>query len=326
MTSIWDPPAASKVPGYTGHQPGMRNYVVGQTYANATVNASKANEYMKQGLNPAGLTELVDRRPQGRDFLYAQAAKSTIPDQPPPNYTMPVLNTASLPELTFKNRKFVDRKTFSEEVPELIRNGTRKIPGYTGHAHASQHVYGQSFGRIARTLSGGAARSTVTSQLLAGYADERPNGLSLQGPGSRVPGYTGHVPSKDPHIYGHSYTESTLLAQRAVEAIKAGVPASSLPELTDYRPQGRIDLYTQTVRAEGFGTEFVERTSKVPLHLNAKGDKFEHTKRKGRVGAEVSMVNAGRHRLPGYTGHLPHEKSEYGVTYGSMSRRLKASL
>lgn len=57
---------------YTGHIPAMRNFVVGQTYHNSTVAAGRASGVQRDGHNPASLVELVDQRPQGRQFLYAQ--------------------------------------------------------------------------------------------------------------------------------------------------------------------------------------------------------------------------------------------------------------
>jgi hypothetical protein len=257
----------------------MRNYVVGQTYHNATVHAEEAQSLMKTGRNPAGLSSLVEQRPQGRQFLYAQVAKSRAPDTPPSDYTIPTYQSASLPELSFRPRRFVDRKTFSEEVPPAVRNGTQKVPGYTGHMHASQHVYGQSFGRTARDLVGGGLQSTRTSLRVAEYIDDKPQGLPLQGDGTRIPGYTGCIRAKDNYVYGHTFANATRLSLAAVKTMQEGGPVSALPELTDARPQGAIDLFSQRV-APG-PVEYIDRPSKVPLHLAIRANKFAYTKKHG---------------------------------------------
>jgi len=308
---------AKAIPGYTGHVPAMRNFVVGQTYQSATVAAGKAADTQRLGVNPASMSELVDQRPQGRQYLYAQVAHSIVPEQAPSNYVMPTPHSASLPELTFKRRDFADRKTYSEEVPEIVRKETQRVPGYTGHMHASQHMFGQSFGRVARDLVGSSIRTNITSRRLCEFGEDRPQGEPLQGDGMRIPGYTGIIRSKDNHIYGHTYADSTKLALKAVATIEEGGNASALPELTDYRPIGRVDLYTQR---GGDKTEMIYRH--IPSYLVTKSLKFASTRKTYANDAGIKEVNAAKHMLPGYTGHLRGGEELYAGTYGKLSRTL----
>lgn len=231
---------------------------------------------------------------------------------------MTARNSASLPELTFKKRDFVDRKMFSEDVPQIVKRETRKVPGYTGHMHASQHVFGQSFGRVARSLASGATQSLATSQRLCEFGEDRPQGNPLQGDGARIPGYTGIIRTKDNHIYGHTYADSTRLALKSVSTIESGGNASALPELTDYRPTGRIDLYTQR---GGDKIELGDRP--LPFYMTNRPTKFQYTRKHALKDDGITQVDAGTHRLPGYTGHLHGAEEHFAETYGSLSRSIR---
>lgn len=157
-----------------------------------------ASELLREGLNPSGLEELVDRRPQGRNFLYAQCTSKGATmyrdgtlAAPPPSYQLPTRQTASLPALSFQAREFVGRKVPSEAIPTTRKLGNRQIPGYTGHIHGMQHVYGTSFGELSAALRASALDTTRSSLNLVGYGEFKPQAPPLQGEGERIPGYTG---------------------------------------------------------------------------------------------------------------------------------------
>merc|ERR1719223_1377013 len=76
------------------------------------------------------------------------------------------------------------------------------------------------------------------------YGDGRPVGDCLTEK-HRIPGYQGYIPSKDNHIYGKTYGDTTNLAPLAESTMKGGGNASALEDLVDMRPQGRVDLYAQ---------------------------------------------------------------------------------
>lgn len=267
----------------------------------------------------------MDKRPQGRNFLYAQCAvKGATLNRdgtlagPLQSYTLPTKQTASLPALSFQSQEFVGRKVPSEQIPDNVKTGNVQIPGYTGHLHGMQHIFGLSFGETSHRLKASAKHTMRSSLELLDFGDYRPQAPLLQGDGDRIPGYTGkcsmppaaavspvdmgsttaqvpgtrgahehrisrrrvscalagHIPAKDRHIYGHTYGQSTLLAQDAVSAQKAGEPAGALPQLVDHRPQGRVDLYTQKKDADLAATGGLrERTAVLPPHLKMTVDK-----------------------------------------------------
>eukprot|EP00959_Pyramimonas_sp_CCMP1952_P280082 5855422-Pyramimonas_sp.AAC.1 len=64
--------ARGKMPGYSGHVPGMRNHVIGRRFCEATCRADECTEVLRKGQNPSNLVGSLDDRPQGRHFLYAQ--------------------------------------------------------------------------------------------------------------------------------------------------------------------------------------------------------------------------------------------------------------
>jgi len=77
-----------------------------------------------------------------------------------------------------------------EKVPDDIRTVQRaahRVVGYTGHVHGQQHVYSQSFGKMTRSLHGGAPNLTDvhTSDSLLYFADERPNQLETVNPADK---------------------------------------------------------------------------------------------------------------------------------------------
>ncbi|KAK3251171.1 hypothetical protein CYMTET_39482 [Cymbomonas tetramitiformis] len=63
-----------RIPGYQGYIPSMNNHVIGKRYTDATNVADDCSGVLATGANPSSMESLVDNRPQGRHFLYAQVA------------------------------------------------------------------------------------------------------------------------------------------------------------------------------------------------------------------------------------------------------------
>jgi len=281
-------------------------------------------------VTPNDMEELVDKRPQGRNFLYAQCAQKGATlfrdgtlASPPPTYTLPTKPTASMPGLSFQTREFVGRKAPTEEIPSSVKLDNKHIPGYTGHLHGEQHVFGTSFGETSHRLQNSALDTTGTSMNLLGFGEGRPQAPLLQGGGARIPGYTGHIPAKDRHIYGHTYGSSALLAKTAVAEQREGGSAAALPQLVDHRPQGRVDLYTQEPDADLARTaELRDRSAVLPPHLKMTVDKFVAAKAKTTKAAQLEQFRQSAHCLPGYTGHIHGDQHVYGTTYGKTTGQL----
>lgn len=318
-------PPHGQIPGYTGHIPAMRTHALGHTYTHQTAIAALAAQKLKAGETPNGMDELVENRPQGRNAFHAQTAKrgATVKAKSnelyvnPLDYTLPTQATASMPGLSFAERKFVGRKVPEEVIPDEDLVAKDKIPGYTGHMHAKQHVYGTSFGKTVVGLDRSFADTLNSSTKLLTYGPNRPQGDVLQGHEGRIPGYTGHIASKERHIYGHTYGNATRLAKGAVAVQQAGGSASAQPQLVDRRPHSKADLYTQLPDKDAPETaELRDRSSVVPLHLKVSVDKFKCARAKMDRTKAFEALEKPEYCLPGYTGHLHGDQHVYGQTYG----------
>ncbi|GBG59148.1 hypothetical protein CBR_g32165 [Chara braunii] len=184
--------AEGRIPGYSGYIPSMKNHLVGNRYSESTRRAKECTDLIKAGYNPSGEKRLVDMRPQGREYLYAQVAPMSgapryqydprvcfyrVQKRRAPRYMtkflgivdVPSMNTvvggpgtgpvqllqmksASLPEQSFKDRSIQTRRIFPEELPEVALDTRGQVPGYTGHQHAGQHLFAKSYGSTTRQL------------------------------------------------------------------------------------------------------------------------------------------------------------------------------
>ena len=337
------------IPGYMGYIPAMKTHVHGQRYTEATNKALIANQLMSEGENPSSHPEFVDSRPQGRDFLYAQVAKPGMSTQSvkipislskttaapagsssllgdaksakPKVYSTRTVETASLSALPYHKKEFITRKLPKEELPSQAKDPSSNLPGYTGHQHGAQHVYGRSYGSTTKMLkddnSQADHRTTLNkTESLMDYSDDRPQGLPLQD-NHKIPGYTGCIVAKDNHIYGKTFGQSTKLAELAVTTLKQGGNVSELAELTDQRPQGRIDLYTQKVFRPKENLTVAQLTKPVTRPITHELTK--EYKIREKVTQEMFEVNEGRHKVVGYTGHIPGQQHIYAQSYGRMT-------
>lgn len=351
--------AKGKMPGYLGFVPGMRNHVIGKRYAEATLRAGDCTGMLRSGLNPSGNASLVDDRPQGRQFLYAQMA-TPIRDEPalaPPHVgkrkplldsattgqidprLMPkvvgghgdergpvkTVKTATMPSLPYGSKRFIMRKEYPEKPPDMGSDVTKAMmPGYTGHQAASQHVFAQSYGKITQALNENIDDTPVDkSRKFISYGEERPGNARFSYETNMIPGYQGHIPAKDTYIYGRTYGTSAGLAKEAREKMEAGKSPAMLHNLVDIRPTGRVDLYaeSQIVHHEANPTPLL-------CHLG-KGvaqPKFRFTtndyKIRERYNDDVLDVMQGKHNVVGYTGHVRGEQHVYSQGYGRMTRLL----
>jgi len=343
--------AGHKIPGYQGYISGMKNHVIGKRYSEATVRAGECSDVLRTGGNPSSLETLVDSRPQGRDFLYAQVAQTGPAEKPKlaPAHVgkrRPILNEAlgetdfrmmktivgSAGEGTMKAKKsaslpappYSGKKFFTgQERPEGAPGDTSgNLPGYTGHQHASQHVYAKSYGSTTKCLAEGQEPDMMDrSQKFLYYGEWRPVGEVLTEK-HRIPGYQGYIPGKDNHIYGKTYGQSTNLAPLAESTMKAHGNASALKELVDSRPQGEAQLYAQS--SEGLPQE----RRPLPVHVSKGVVKINYLERgldnkmREKVTDDVKVVKTAKHRIVGYTGHVHGQQHVYAQSFGQMTRSL----
>jgi hypothetical protein len=232
-------------------------------------------------------------------------------DGVPAQYDLPTREAISLPILSFRPTPLgPGRKVFKEELDEVSINNKGHIPGYTGHMHAEQHMFGQSFGRVSRDLKSKPPTLDTSTHFLSWF-DDRPQGEVLQGDGHRIPGYTGHIRSKENHIYSKTYGNATRLALGAVAVQKTGKLASGIPQLVEQRPTGNIDLYTQRIE-----DHIAETAGEKPSKHPAPADVVDYAKKSYLTYKEIAQVNKAKHCVPGYTGHIPGDQHVYGTTYG----------
>eukprot|EP00899_Mesostigma_viride_P002635 jgi/Mesvir1/12372/Mv00553-RA.1 len=320
----------------------MKNHVIGQRYSQATVNALDATSTLRGGADPSSRSELLDRRPQGRDFLYAQTSRpDALGDEPMGMATAGrparASKTASLPEPRFYERPLITRKLPSEDIPDEIRNFTGRVPGFTGHLHASQHVYAKSYGGTTKLLAE-EEETTRRSRALMNYSEDRPTGpLADASDKRRIPGYGGYVPVKNNHVFGKTFGSATSLASTAERAMRSHSNASAMAELVDTRPQGRADLFAQSHDMSNAPPREYLTPSRQPRGhtsggrvgtLGGSGSDYGfastnvHTRATEPVTEDMREVLAGRHRVVGYTGHLHGNQHIYARSYGKMSREL----
>eukprot|EP00241_Pyramimonas_parkeae_P006327 CAMPEP_0114230666 /NCGR_PEP_ID=MMETSP0058-20121206/3598_1 /TAXON_ID=36894 /ORGANISM="Pyramimonas parkeae, CCMP726" /LENGTH=391 /DNA_ID=CAMNT_0001341895 /DNA_START=151 /DNA_END=1326 /DNA_ORIENTATION=- len=350
--------AKGRMPGYLGHVPGMRNHVIGRRYADATVRAGDAADMMRHGVNPSGTASLVDDRPQGRHYLYAQIAEG-VRDEPklaPPHVgkRKPLLNhattgqidprlmpkvvgslgedrgpmktikCASLPTLPYGNKRFLTRKEYPEAPPTDVRGSASKLPGYTGHQASSQHMFAQSYGRITQALNqdAGLSPAQLAKQFIH-FGEERPVGDSLDLHHAVVPGYQGHVPGKDNYVYGKTFGASAVLASEANSVLQTGKSPSVLASLVDHRPTGRVDLYAEShiQHKQADPTPLLMHLGKGVAQPNFREVTADYKIRE-RYEDDVKEVQTGKHHVVGYTGHVRGEQHVYSQGYGKMTRML----
>lgn len=213
------------IPGYSGHVPFMRNHLIGRSYTPATIRSADCSKHFRNDDYPSALPLTIESRPQGRDYLYAQASKP--PDQDgkkhaivprvskrrPPIEThhasgmmdvrqmktvvgttedcvTKAYKTTSVSELPYKDRSLHLHKP--HDPMEIPTPAIKTIPGYTGHQHATQHIFARSYGSTGREiiLDNQTADKTTAKELLY-YDDPRPVGKILvekhKMPGYQVP-------------------------------------------------------------------------------------------------------------------------------------------
>ena len=102
--------------------------------------------------------------------------------------TMKAVQAASLPQLPYSLKRFFTGQEH-KHMPEDAAVGGN-MPGYTGHQHAGQHVYGMSYGHTTRRLQEDAVESMQErSGKFITYADWRPPGEILVGRCRLTPGF-----------------------------------------------------------------------------------------------------------------------------------------
>ena len=348
-----------------------------------TRRAQVAVETMRAGGNPAGHPDLVESRPVGTQHLYAQVAPLGPPEppklgQPHVGKRKPLLDetkgvrdfrnalvgvgtngfgsmratpSASLAPTPFGNKiEFTGREKGEKTLPSDYPPPVGHMPGYTGHIHASKHIYGKSYGHASRQLVTEAERESGESAApafsalsasgnlrvsgrLSGYAEHNPQGTRGRDDANRrahIPGYTGHVPVKDVEIHGVSFGRATGLAPGAERAIKAGAVGAAMPSLGESRPAGAPARYAQALMptTPGKPVPYVAqplayRLSKGAVDVSAFKEKGEDNKWRAARGEDVQEVIRGEHRVPGCTLYTHGRNHVFGESSAKMTRRLR---
>ena len=357
--------------------------MIGRSYGEMTRRAQVAVETMRAGGNPAGHPDLVESRPVGTQHLYAQVAPLGPPEppklgQPHVGKRKPLLDetkgvrdfrnalvgvgtngfgsmraapSASLAPTPFGNKiEFTGREKGEKTLPSDYPPPVGHMPGYTGHIHASKHLYGKSYGHASHQLVTEAERESGESAApefsalsasgnlrvsgrLSGYAEHNPQGTRGRDNANRrahIPGYTGHVPVKDVEIHGVSFGRATGLAPGAERAIKAGAVGAAMPSLGESRPAGAPARYAQALMptTPGKPVPYVAqplayRLSKGAVDVSAFKEKGEDNKWRAARGEDVQEVIRGEHRVPGCTLYTHGRNHVFGESSAKMTRRLR---
>ncbi|KAL2612414.1 hypothetical protein R1flu_024106 [Riccia fluitans] len=232
------------VPGYTGYIPAMRNHLIGHSFGDSTRRAAACTESLRKKQYPKAIELTVESRPQDRNFFYAQLSRAAL-EQPPKaikwiasKRDLPIEMTAtsglvdvrkmktcigttpeavttcpphmSIPDPPYKDRHLCTKREFEALKDDCLEvaEARHHIKGYSGHYHASQHLYGKSYGKITRELRPQPA-NPKTSRDYQFYQDDRPlmvnefdlkrklkyNHFTLLPPGHK-PGGSGYIEGK----------------------------------------------------------------------------------------------------------------------------------
>ena len=340
-----------------------KNQVIGRSYSETTRRARVAVEFQRSGGVAAGHQQLVESRPTGTQELYAQVAGHGPPATPElgqPHVgkrrplldetkgvkdfrlakvgvgtngvgSMPAVPSASLSPLPYSNRKtFTGKEKGEKSLPDDALEGGA-LPGYTGHLHARQHVYGKSYGHTSRQLQTLEPGETLLSKSgkLVSYTEHRPPGELLTDRGAKMPGYTGYVPVKNCYMYGQSYGKATALANEVEAAVRSGSDPLGMAELVDARPTGAPTLTMQTTRPQAPGKPVPYVAEPLPYRVS-KGTVRQPFKERGEdnkwrdvIQDDVREVMEGTHKPVGWTGHTHGKQHVYGESVGKMTRRLR---
>ncbi|KAH7290016.1 hypothetical protein KP509_30G028500 [Ceratopteris richardii] len=344
------------IPGYSGHVPYMRNHLVGHSYTPATVRAASCGKLIRKEDYYSALPLTIESRPTGREFFYAQAA--VIPDHPPEKVAIvprvskrrPPLEikhasgmmdvrqmktcvgttdecvsktykTTSMSELPYKDRSLSLHKP--HEPMEVPTPAIKSIPGYTGHQHAAQHVFAKSHGSLGREiiLDNQTPDKTTMKELLY-YADPRPVGKILTEK-HKIPGYQGYIPAKNNHVYGKTSGKASDLAAAAEKTLAKRENANAMVELVEIPPQGRPDLYAQSL--ERYHMDESEplnvRVNKARVHIDFQERRPDY-RLKEPIESDIKEVMQAKHHVHGYTGHVHASQHVYGRSYGKITRDL----
>ena len=225
------------------------------------------------------------------------------------------------------------------------------MPGYTGHIHASKHIYGKSYGHASRQLVTEAERESGESAApafsalsasgnlrvsgrLSGYAEHNPQGTRGRDDANRrahIPGYTGHVPVKDVEIHGVSFgRHRACSASRARHQSRRGGRGAAAA-LGESRPAGAPARYAQPADAhdawEARGVRRAAaayRLSKGAVDVSAFKEKGEDNKWRAARGEDVQEVIARRApRVPARTLYTPGRNHVFGESSAKMTRRRR---
>ena len=290
--------------------------MIGRSYSEMTRRAQVAVAVQRDGGNPSGHPDLVESRPVGQQDLYAQVASLGPPVKPTQIVSktgkgIPFLDetkgvrdirnsfravgtngvgslrtapTASLAPTPYNNKIGFSGKEKGEKVKPSDALDGGHLPGYTGHIHAKQHLYGKSYGHSSRQLVresigdyddddvdskpslrfshsqpslgkthysfGTASHNHLhTSGRLSSYTEVNPQGNRTGNENRRahIPGYTGHVPIKNVEMHGLSFGRATGLAPSVESAIRAGAVGAAMPDLGESRPAGEPERYAQAL-------------------------------------------------------------------------------
>ncbi|XP_024392200.1 uncharacterized protein [Physcomitrium patens] len=197
------------IPGYTGVIPALKTHVLGHGFSDSSRRAAAFTDSLRRKKPEDAYHLTTENKVEGRDFFYAQLAHVGEVNDPAPvkwlaskretpeelkyisgqldyrtvrvktgtteKYCQPAPLSMSMTVLPYTNVKIQTKKTFEAFQDDTLEvmEARHHLKGYTGHVHAQQHLFSQTFGKTTRRLRG-YPPDPQTSKDFIDYAENRP--------------------------------------------------------------------------------------------------------------------------------------------------------
>ncbi|CAM6015422.1 unnamed protein product [Sphagnum balticum] len=197
------------VPGYSGFIPQNKNYVIGHGYSDSCRRAAAITDSLRHGALKESIHLSTENKVEGRNFWYSQLGHPGRIDEPKAikwqaskretpaelkyctgkldmysirqsigttdKYPTPTVRGMSVSDLPYRPWKLHTRREFEDYKDDTLEvmEGRHHLKGYTGHIHAKQHLFSQSYGKTSRRLNPLPA-DPYTSASYIDYAENRP--------------------------------------------------------------------------------------------------------------------------------------------------------
>ncbi|KAH8951845.1 hypothetical protein BDL97_09G051900 [Sphagnum fallax] len=196
-------------PGYTGFVPAYKNHLVGHSYGDSCRRAAAITDSFRIGKPELAIHLGGENKCEGRDFYYSQLAHPGLINEPKAvnwkaskretpaemkyctgkldiksmrqcigtteKYVKETPLAMSFGDLPYKSVKLHTRREYEKYGPDTLQviEGKHHLIGYTGHVHANQHIFSQTYGQATRRLKGNPA-DCYTSAAYIRFSENRP--------------------------------------------------------------------------------------------------------------------------------------------------------